>query len=92
MAKRNTFSKLAGSTYPCDTCGRLTRNTGHQGIGCQLCPQCFDLAGIENEISDGYCSGAERRDEVLQLIAEIKAKGGQPDANFAGLLEEVARG
>ncbi len=89
--RRNTFTKFAGSTFPCNVCGRLTRHTGVQGIGCQLCPQCFDLAGIENELSDGYCPPSERRDDVERLTAEVKAKGGDLE-NWLGLLEQVAVG
>jgi hypothetical protein len=84
--RRNGFSRVAGSTYACDTCGRRTRNTGAQSLGSKTCPQCFDLAGIENEISDGNATLAERRDYIDELIADIRAKGGNPDENFASLL------
>lgn len=86
MALRNTFTKIAGSTYRCDTCERMTRNTGVQGLGCRLCPHCFDLAGIENEISDGYSTAAEKLDEVTRLLDAVRAKGGKPDENFAELI------
>jgi hypothetical protein len=87
--KRNTFTRIGGSTYKCDTCGRLTRNTGVQGLGCKLCPQCFDLAGIENEISDGYCTLAERRALIDSLLSAIRAKGGNPDEHFSGFVTTV---
>lgn len=92
MRRRNTFDRLTGSTYICDTCGRRTRNTGVQGIGSHLCPQCFELAGIENEISDSddrLRSIAERRDEVLRLRDEIRAKGGNPEKYFDRLFTLV---
>jgi hypothetical protein len=79
MAQRNTFFKThgkAGSTYKCDVCGRGTRNTGVQSVGSGLCPQCYDLAGIENEISDGYATRPEKGSEILRLTSEIAAKGG----------------
>ena len=81
-----TFSKHFGSTYRCDTCGRLTRYTGAQSGGSKLCPQCWDLAGIENEISDGHSTFEEKRAEIDALLAEIRAKGGDPDEAFADLL------
>lgn len=71
-----TFTKQFGSTFPCDACTRLTRYTGAQSGGSKLCPQCWDLAGIENEISDGYATLDERRDEIDALLAEVAAKGG----------------
>jgi hypothetical protein len=90
MAKRNTFTKAAGSTYKCDTCGRGTRNTGDQPIGSRLCPQCYELAGIENEISDGYRTQADAQPQIDNLMAAIRAKGGNPDAEFASLLPKPA--
>lgn len=64
------------TTYHCDVCGRLTRFTGVQSVGSKLCPHCYDLAGIENEISDGHATLAERRGVIDELVAAISAKGG----------------
>lgn len=82
-----TFQR-GSSTFPCGTCNRLTRYTGSQSLGNKICPQCFELAGIENEISDGYCTAAERLDEVLALTADVTAKGGSLD-EWNGLLQLV---
>ena len=84
--RRNTFSKMGGSVYTCDCCGRRTRHTGAQSLGSTLCPQCYDLAGIENEISDGYTTLADAREQIDALLAEIRAKGGNPDESFSALL------
>jgi hypothetical protein len=70
-----TFRR-GSSTFTCDVCKRLTRETGVQSLGSKLCPQCWDLAGIENEISDGNATLADRRDEVDQLLKHIESKGG----------------
>lgn len=86
---RNTFTKRGGSVYTCDTCGRSTRHTGAQSLGSTLCPQCFDLAGIENEISDGHATIEEKREEIAALIAEIREKGGDPEESFGALLAPV---
>ena len=88
-----TFARMpggGGSAFTCDTCGRRTRYTGAQSLGSKLCPQCYELAGIENEISDGYCTLAERRATIDRLLTEIEAKGGAPRENFAALLPEPA--
>jgi phage FluMu protein Com len=92
MAKRNTFTRLAGSTYPCDCCGRLTRNTGVQGLGSKTCPQCFELAGIENEISDGYQTLEEATPQIKEYLDEIRAKGGNPAIGFAGVFGDLVDG
>jgi hypothetical protein len=83
---RNTFTKRDGSTFQCDCCGRRTRHTGVQSVGSTLCPQCFTLAGIENEISDGHSTLEDRRATIDELVAEIESKGGNPRESFADLL------
>lgn len=87
--RRNTFSRMDGSTFNCTVCGRATRHTGVQSVGSKLCPQCYDLAGIENEISDGHCEAHERRDLVAQLVAHITGKGGNP-AEWSALIALTA--
>lgn len=67
------------TVYACNLCGRKTRNTGDEG-GVDLCRQCFDLAGMQNEVSDGYVTRAEHAAEAARLLAEITAKGGKVDA------------
>lgn len=74
--RKNTFTKIAGSTYKCDCCGRGTRNTGVQSFSSMTCPQCFELAGLENEVSDGYQTTEEVRLQVEDLVAQVEAKGG----------------
>jgi len=64
------------STYNCDICKRLTRETGAQSIGSHLCPQCWDLAGLENEISDGMETVETYKDNIVGIVKELEAKGG----------------
>lgn len=90
--RANRFTRLAGSTYACETCGRRTRHTGVQSLGSRLCPQCFELAGIENELADGYAALDDRRAQIDTLVAEIRAKGGNPDEHFGHLLRRHDRG
>lgn len=71
------------STYTCHSCKKLTRNTGGDEIGCRLCLDCFNLAGIDNHLTD---NGAEsmleaygdearailrRRPELAECFPEI---------------------
>lgn len=64
------------AVFKCNVCGRKTRDTGAQSAGNKICPQCFELAGIENEISDGYGTYEERKNTIARYVAEIRAKGG----------------
>ncbi len=70
-----TFHR-GSSVFPCNVCGRKTRDTGVQSVGNKICPQCYELAGIENEISDGYHTFEERKDQIKEYMDEIAAKGG----------------
>ena len=75
VAKANRFAKGSG-VYKCGCCGRSTRATGrgdNEFVG--LCADCYDLGGIENEISDNG-STPELEAEVSELRAAIVAKGG----------------
>lgn len=70
-----TFRK-GSSVFQCQVCGRATRETGVQSLGNKTCPQCYELAGIENEISDGHCTFMEREGAIAGYLAEIAEKGG----------------
>lgn len=80
MPKQNRF-KRGETTYTCASCKRLTRNTGDNGQ-CELCPQCFELAGIENAVNDDDSIIDEVRERVERLAAEIRAAGGTPHIGF----------
>ena len=64
------------TTFPCNVCGRITRDTGVQSIGNKICPQCFELAGIENDISDGHSTRVDNLDTIECYVREIISKGG----------------
>jgi hypothetical protein len=64
----------------------MTRETGVQSMGNKTCPQCYDLAGIENEISDGHCTAGERLNDINRLVGEIAEKHGDV-SEWAGLVE-----
>ena len=86
---RNTFTRTSGSTYTCDLCGRLTRNTGEQAIGSDLCPQCWDLCGLDNEANDtGESLSAGMMKHAEAQLDEIRRKGGDADKvrKFCGYL------
>lgn len=65
------------ATYKCNACGRLTRNTGDEGSA-RLCFECFELAGIDNEISDHGPLGPDsfsKPEYVVELLGKLKGHG-----------------
>ena len=75
------------STYLCNVCGRRTRDTGDNG-SCDLCPECYTLAGIENEISDGWATAEARAQEIRDIVTAITGKGGRA-TEWAALLRRT---
>ena len=74
MSKANRFG--TGGCFTCRSCSRKTRDTGRgDNEGCQLCVECFELSGIENEISDNGPS-EERVRNLSYWLAEVIKKGG----------------
>src|SRR5882724_8793953 len=79
MKTHNRFERGSGC-FNCGVCGRRTRSTG-ENAGCDLCPQCYEVAGIENMISDrSYDSPEEKAKleaEINKLNAEVIKPGGK---------------
>ena len=85
----NRFLRGSG-VYTCRCCGRKTRATGRgDNENSGLCAECFDLAGVDNEISDGQSTVAERANLIVTLSQIIACKGGDL-SDFADLLTAVA--
>lgn len=72
---KNRFEKGSG-VYTCRMCSRKTRATGEDNQYVQLCYECFDLAGIENQISD-HGSTPELESKRLALRKAVLSKGGK---------------
>lgn len=77
----NRFSKLTKGNpiFTCQVCGRRARDV--DGTNVRLCHQCYEVAGIENELQDGYAAeswGSEEAAlaEIDRLNEEAVAKGG----------------
>jgi len=71
--KHNRFQTGRG-VYACTICARQTR--GPDGVHIDLCGQCFDLAGIENEVSDGHRTTAAAKIDAAEILADCIARGG----------------
>lgn len=48
----------ASALYVCRACGKRTRETGDGESGCELCRDCYHVAGLENEHLDGLHADA----------------------------------
>jgi hypothetical protein len=79
-----TFRRGRGpTTFQCQVCERMTRDTG-QGVD-HLCEQCFDIAGLDNMVNDeGYKPGepafASARRECDALLEKAVRLGSNGDA------------
>lgn len=73
--RTTTFTRGSG-VYRCAVCNRRTRDDGNgDSVYAGLCTQCWEMAGIENAISDG-CEGPHDRDEWEALRLEVIERGG----------------
>jgi hypothetical protein len=50
MSNHNHFG--IGGCFKCCSCGKLTRDTGVQSYGADVCPFCYEEGGLENQHSD----------------------------------------
>lgn len=90
MANQNSKFQRGTGSFKCSACGRMTRLTGVQSIGSDLCPQDYELAGIYNVLQDEGPEGlAEYAAEIRQHAEEIVAKGGKLDGDVEEMLDIV---
>jgi len=61
---------LAGSTYKCGWCGRLTRETGYGESSLRLCAYDMREAEEYNRLQDGHITDAKYQATMLKLKAE----------------------
>lgn len=61
--------------YSCKVCTRKTRDTGDNGA-LRLCPECYEMAGIENAIADSGDPDGKLKNEWHALKAACIKKGG----------------
>lgn len=78
MARNSLFEK-GSAVYCCYICGRRTRHTGVQAIGSDLCPECWDLSGLENMVLDGEPLDSKLCNERNHLLAQVTRKKGDKE-------------
>jgi hypothetical protein len=88
MKKGNRFERGSG-VYKCESCGRGTRSTGHgDNEHLNLCVQCFELAGMENELTD---TGSTHAPGIREYFAELASKGIDGPALFPTLADFLSK-
>lgn len=70
----NRFKKGSG-VFKCGSCKRSTRDTGGDNTDVGQCEECYEIGGIENQISD-QGSTPELLAEIETLKTRCIAKGG----------------
>ena len=75
MQKHNRFARGSGC-YRCQNCKRQTRDTGGDNGNLQLCPECYEIAGIQNDIWDKRDPDGSLQLEMERLKAIVRTKGG----------------
>ena len=76
MRNKSRFERGSGC-YVCGCCGRRTRSTGrgdNEMVG--LCAECFEVGGLENEISDYGDPEGKLAARINELNAICREKGG----------------
>ena len=74
---RNSRFERGSGVYNCSICGRCTRHTGVQSTGSDLCPQCYELAGLQNMVWDGDALESVAHDRDAFLSEAIKRGGSE---------------
>ena len=74
--QKNRIQRGSG-IYACTNCKRLTRSTGNgDNVHVLSCEQCYEMAGIENQIADEGDDNGELLKEWLALKEVVVARGG----------------
>jgi|SRR5580692_2183686 hypothetical protein len=67
------------SVFLCHICGRSTRDTGDNGQ-CELCPQCYEIAGWDNQFNDDVrLPTADEATSLACLLDTIRKLGGNAE-------------
>ena len=83
----NRFLKGIG-TYVCRSCSRRTRPHGGDlsAVYVKLCEECYELAGLENSILDGYDPSVET---CRYYIEKLESHGIEAKELFPSIAELI---
>lgn len=70
--RHNRFERGRAPTFPCSICKRVTRETGNY---LDMCPECYELAGLDNMVNDNATPEAEWIGWRDALLAKAVKRG-----------------
>lgn len=79
MGGARHFQRHGRGVFNCAICGRGTRQSTQDSADSELCPQDWDLAGLDNTVNDNGLDPSEYAAERDRLLAAIVARGGDPE-------------
>jgi hypothetical protein len=90
MRTIKTFRR-GSSTFNCRVCTRLTRHVEADQSGCgDICHECFELAGMENAISDyGDEAVTDYKNEIIDHLKVLKTKKGADMSTWTDLMTRI---
>jgi len=68
----NTRFRRGSGVYTCNCCKKQTRDVNGDAVHCNLCAECYEVAGCENEVSDGHDGAQERLEEASELAWRVR--------------------
>lgn len=86
MKRHKGFQRHGRGVYRCTICARATRVVTQ--CNDRICPECYELAGLENSILDGAATVAEIAPERDWLVAKA-VKQGSDEAKIRKSFEEL---
>ena len=60
-------NRIDATLYNCVDCQKLTRDTGYGEKYTGMCKRCYQIAELENSLSDGDIDEEEYNEAVLKL-------------------------
>lgn len=81
MGTRQHFERGGRGVFKCQVCDRGTRRVD-QAYDSECCPQCWDLAGLDNTVNDNGANCEQLGDWRAyrdQLLVEAVKHGGNAD-------------
>lgn len=71
MKARNGFQTGKSGVFQCSECGKMTRDTGRDESGIQMCSSCIDIQEWANGISDGLYTLEDVPEEYRSRVSNF---------------------